>query len=119
MGETKGSAGPYEAARHWSWQRLSALALIPLVWWLVLFAGKVLHAGYAETLAWLREPMNSLAWLALWAAALYHAALGCQVVLEDYVSEGPKRTQYIIATRLAFAVLAALAAGVLGLIHLG
>jgi succinate dehydrogenase / fumarate reductase membrane anchor subunit len=87
---------------HWWYQRVSAAALVPLTIWLIVFLNKALGAPYAETLAWLQSPINMLAILTWTIAVVYHAALGVQVVIEDYVSTLTVRHQAIRATNLIF-----------------
>jgi succinate dehydrogenase / fumarate reductase membrane anchor subunit len=72
-------------------QRVTAVALIPLSFWLINFLGLSLTVPYKQTLAWLAAPVNSVCIIAWIMAVFYHAALGLQVVIEDYVAaEGPK-----------------------------
>jgi succinate dehydrogenase / fumarate reductase membrane anchor subunit len=88
--------------REWWHQRLTAIALIPLTIWLLIFVNKALHQPYAEIMAWLSSAFNSVvigAWLIL---VLYHAALGIQVVLEDYVSSLNLRHRLIWISRGLF-----------------
>lgn len=87
---------------HFWYQRVTALALIPLSIWLLLLLNKALHAPYAETLAWLSSPLNTLAIIGWTVAVIYHAALGVQVVIEDYVSTISTRHMAIKATNLIF-----------------
>ncbi|WP_305907997.1 succinate dehydrogenase, hydrophobic membrane anchor protein [Methylomarinum sp. Ch1-1] len=71
---------------HWWLQRVTAVALIPLSVWMLKLLKMISVAPYAETIAWLTEPLNT-ACIAAWTIAVfYHAALGVQVVIEDYVS---------------------------------
>ncbi|WP_347989168.1 succinate dehydrogenase, hydrophobic membrane anchor protein [Methylomonas sp. AM2-LC] len=90
------------AVAHWRYQRLTAVALVPLSIWLLLLLNKALHAPYAETLDWLAAPLNTFAILAWTVAVIYHAALGVQVVLEDYISSLTCRHTAIRASNLAF-----------------
>lgn len=97
---------------HFWYQRVTAIALIPLSVWLIILTNKALNSSYQETLDWLLSPINALA-LALWiVAVIYHAALGVQVVVEDYVSTLSVRHTIIRCTNLMFLFLgvAALAA---------
>ncbi len=76
---------------HWWSQRISAVALIPLSYWFIIFLELSLYAPFQDTIIWLKAPLNSAALIAWIIAAFYHAALGLQVVAEDYLhSEGQK-----------------------------
>lgn len=97
---------------HWWYQRLTAAALVPLSLWLLVFLNKAMNLPYIETSAWLISPVNLVA-IAAWSlVVIYHAALGVQVVIEDYVSTVPVRQLAIRASNLIFLILgvAALAA---------
>jgi succinate dehydrogenase / fumarate reductase membrane anchor subunit len=65
---------------------------------------------YQETVSWLASPLNAVV-IALWILAVcFHAALGVQVVIEDYVStEGAKMiavwTCHLLFTAIAVAAL--------------
>lgn len=87
-------------------QRVTAAALIPLSFWLIEFLGLSLTAPYQQTVDWLTLPVNTICIIAWIMAALYHAALGLQVVIEDYIAaEGPKIIS-IWAVNLTFLFLA-------------
>ncbi len=87
-------------------QRVTAVALIPLSFWLIYFLGLSLTAPYQQTIDWLTSPVNTACIVAWIIAAFYHAALGLQVVIEDYVAaEGP-RIISIWVVNLAFLFLA-------------
>lgn len=93
------------AVGHWRYQRYTAVALLPLTIWLLILLNLGLHAPYAETLAWVSAPLNSIA-VSLWIIGVtYHAALGVQVVLEDYVSNLKTRQLAVLASNLAFLAL--------------
>jgi succinate dehydrogenase / fumarate reductase membrane anchor subunit len=75
---------------QWWRERVSALALVPLTVWFA--ASLIVHTGsdYATFVAWLRTPITSLLMVLLLVGTFYHAALGLQVVIEDYVHSGLK-----------------------------
>lgn len=95
----------HSGSGHFWYQRVTAVALVPLSFWLIVLLNKALHAPYAETVDWLSAPFNTLAIIAWTVAVVYHAALGVQVVIEDYVSTIPVRHLAIRATNLIFLVL--------------
>ncbi len=85
LGRAIGLGSAKHGAEHWWAQRVSAVALILLGLW---FAASVIaHAGadHAHFVAWLRGPVTAILMLLLLAFTFYHAALGLQVVIEDYV----------------------------------
>jgi succinate dehydrogenase / fumarate reductase membrane anchor subunit len=91
---------------HWLLQRFTAVLLIPLSYWLIVFIDLIATQPYSVTLDWLTSPLNAGA-LSVWIVSVfYHAALGLQVVIEDYVSRQPLQT---ISIRLANSVFMLLA----------
>ncbi len=106
LSRVRGLGSAKSGTTHWWMQRVTAVALIPLSFWLIYFLGLSLTAPYQQTVAWLATPINSVCIVAWIIAAFYHAALGLQVVIEDYVAaEGPKIIS-IWVVNLAFLFLA-------------
>ncbi|MEQ1638279.1 MAG: succinate dehydrogenase, hydrophobic membrane anchor protein [Methylococcales bacterium] len=94
---------------HWLLQRITALLLIPLSYWLIVLLKLTFTAPYQTTIDWLTSPLNTLALGAWVAAVFYHAALGLQVVIEDYVPQQPIQTLSIRAVNIVFGILALVA----------
>ena len=85
---------------HWWWQRLTALALVPLTFWFVgsIVAMIMKGSDYSAVVAWIQSPIVSVLLIVLIASLFYHAQLGVQVVIEDYVhSQWVKVTSLIMA----------------------
>ena len=78
-----GSAG--HGFSHWWWQRVTAVALIPLTLWFVYSVLSLFTASHAEVSQWLSAPMNATLMLLFVVTALYHGQTGVQVVIEDYI----------------------------------
>lgn len=107
---------PGHPTRHFRHQRVTAVLLIPLSAWMLMFLNKAMSVPYADMLSWLVSPLNAGA-IALWAiAVMYHTALGLQVVLEDYVSTIPVRRAAIYASNTFFIILAIAALAAIGFI---
>ncbi len=66
-------------------QRLTAIALVPLFVWFVWLALSMLHDGYAAAHTMVAHPANAVLMAAFSIALFWHAQLGLQVVIEDYV----------------------------------
>jgi len=100
--------GSAKAGAHHRWaQRLSAIALVPLVLWFVASLATVATADYATAVAWLGSPWNSALLILLIGAIFYHAQLGMQVVFEDYISGHWLQVTSIIVVRFLAFLLAA------------
>lgn len=91
---------------HWWMQRLTAILLIPLSYWLLAFLQLCFHANYFEMTEWLTTPFNQIGLSAWLLVVCYHTAIGLQVVLEDYVSHSGIQFATIWAVRAFFAGLA-------------
>jgi succinate dehydrogenase / fumarate reductase membrane anchor subunit len=86
LARAKGLGSAKSGTGHWWMQRVTAVALVPLSFWLIKFLGLSLTAPYQQTVDWLASPVNSICIIAWVIAVFYHAALGLQVVIEDYVA---------------------------------
>jgi succinate dehydrogenase membrane anchor subunit len=107
------------AVRHWRAQRISALALIPLVLWLVESLLAHLGEDRAQVRAWLGQPIPAVLAAALIAVAFFHLALGVRVVLEDYVHAPGRLAAALIANRVACWALALIALGAVATLAFG
>ena len=110
----RGLGSAREGAAHWWAQRMTALALVPLSVWFAVSVCRLAGAGYGEFTAWLASPFNAVAMLLFTVAGFHHAALGLQVVLEDYISHEGRRVACIIAVKgVCWALAAACAFAVI------
>lgn len=100
---------------QWWRERVSALALVPLTVWFA--ASLIVHTGsdYAHFIAWLQSPVVSILMALLLVGTFYHAALGLQVVIEDYVHAGLK-TFVVVVVRCGCCGLAV--AGVVAILRI-
>ena len=85
LGRVRGLGSAKEGVSHWWVQRVTALLLIPLVLWFVIALLAHIGADRAAVAAWLGQPVTYGLMLVLLGAVFWHAALGLQVVVEDYV----------------------------------
>ena len=87
---------------HWKLQRISAIAMIPLVIWFVSSLTFSLINSYHQSVAWLQNPLNATGLVLLFGTLYFHAASGLQVVIEDYVhNEGLKIMSLILIKLLS------------------
>jgi succinate dehydrogenase / fumarate reductase, membrane anchor subunit len=108
LGRVMGLGSAKEGVAHWWAQRLTAVALIPLLLWFVIDLIRLTGAPRAAVVAWLHGPFAAITTVLLLLAVFYHMALGVQVVIEDYVhSEWSKITLLVLNKFVAFALAAA------------
>lgn len=103
LGKVRGLGSAKSGLHHWWHQRLSAIALVPLSLWFVYTLLGHLDDSYSELVAWVSSPFVTVMLLALIAATFYHAKLGLQVVIEDYIHTESSKILLLIATKLALA----------------
>lgn len=70
---------------HFWWQRVTAVALALLVPWLIGLLVSLVGADVAAVREALARPWNTILLSAFVVALFWHARLGIQVVIEDYV----------------------------------
>lgn len=93
---------------HFIVQRITAVALVPLALWFVWIALSLIHLDYAGARALIAHPCNALLLAAFVLAVFWHAQIGLQVVIEDYVHTPGLEIASQIAVKF-LAVLGALA----------
>jgi len=105
IGRARGLGSAKNGAGHFWAQRITAVALVPLLIWFVLSVVSHVGASYETMHAWLASPCNAALLTALLLAGFHHAQLGLQVVIEDYVSTESTKLVSIIAVKFAAVIL--------------
>jgi succinate dehydrogenase / fumarate reductase, membrane anchor subunit len=108
LGRALGLGSAKEGADHWWAQRLTAVALVPLALWFVASVIALAGADHTKVVDWLASPLSAILMVLLIGATFYHAALGVQVVIEDYVhAEGVKFAALVLNKLIGFALAVA------------
>ncbi|MEJ0046302.1 MAG: succinate dehydrogenase, hydrophobic membrane anchor protein [Rhodospirillales bacterium] len=108
LGRARGLGSAKTGTEHWWVERVTAAALVPLSLWFVFSVLAMLGADQPVVAAWVARPINAALLLALVLMSFRHAALGLQVVLEDYV-HGAVRTASILGVKAAALLLGLIA----------
>ncbi|MEO6927305.1 MAG: succinate dehydrogenase, hydrophobic membrane anchor protein [Rhodanobacter sp.] len=116
MKVARGLGSAQSGVDHWWVQRLTAAALVLLGIWFVVTVLCLLHADYATARAAVAQPWNAVLLIAFVITMFWHAVLGMQVVVEDYVHTRWKEVVLLAAIKF-LAVLGALA-GVLAVLRI-
>ena len=106
----RGLGSAKEGVAHWWAQRLTAVALIPLVIWYVISLVSLVGADRDRVVEWMASPFVAIASVLLIGATLYHGQLGIQVVIEDYVHGPRKKLVLLVLSKFAAVALGTCAA---------
>ena len=79
-----GHGSAHEGAHHWRVQRLTALALLMLVPWLLVSLALLPDLSWPTVHAWVSGLWHAALLVVLVLCACWHSQLGVQVVIEDY-----------------------------------
>jgi succinate dehydrogenase / fumarate reductase, membrane anchor subunit len=91
LSRARGLGSAKQGVHHWWAQRITAVALIPLVTWFAISLIMMSGADYAVVRAWIGSPVVMVLLTLTIVIGLHHGQLGMQEVVEDYVhSEGLK-----------------------------
>jgi succinate dehydrogenase / fumarate reductase, membrane anchor subunit len=100
LARVRGLGAAKDGVGHWWAQRLTAIALIPLVVWFAISLVMLSGADLATVRAWIGSPLVMVLLILTIGVGLHHGQLGLQVVLEDY-TDGAVRVALIVAVKFA------------------
>lgn len=101
----RGLGSSNDGLGHWWKQRLTAIALVPLVVWFVASMISLAGQDRAHVLSWLHSPFHGLVFSLFLIVSLYHANLGLSKIYEDYVQARWLQLSSRIATDFAAVLL--------------
>jgi len=101
LGRALGLGSAKEGVEHWWLQRITAVALVPLSLWFVIAIIRLVGADVDSVREWVGNPLPAILLVLLLFATFYHASLGLQVVIEDYVHGELTKLGLVIIVRLA------------------
>lgn len=81
----RGLGSAKDGVHHFAVQRLTAIALVGLTAWFVWFVLGLLGSDYLAAADAVARPLNAMLLVSFLFAGFWHAQLGMQVIIEDYV----------------------------------
>ena len=90
LARARGLGSAKEGVAAWWFERVTAVALVPLTLWFAASLIALAGADYATVVGWLKSPLAALLMVLQLTALFSHLALGLRVVIDDYVHSGAK-----------------------------
>ncbi len=106
LGRVRGLGAAREGVGHWWHQRLTSIALVPLTIWFAASLVSLIGADYFTMREWMGSPLAAGLLILFLVAGFYHAALGLQVVIEDYLHHEGAKIALLMAVNALALVLA-------------
>ena len=100
LGRAIGLGSAKEGVEHWWIQRVTAIALVPLILWFVIAVIGLVGTDLETMQNWVGRPLPAILLVLLLIATFYHMSLGLQVVVEDYVHAELAKLALVIVIRL-------------------
>ncbi len=101
IGKVRGLGSAHEGAHHWLLQRFTAIGNLVLTVWLVGSLLWLPNLGHGTVTQWLAQPVPATAMVLLVVSSFWHARLGLQVLIEDYVHNAGTKFGAIALLNLA------------------
>ncbi len=105
LGRVKGLGSSHSGSKEWLLQKVAAVILAVLFLWFAFSFAFLIKSDYITVLAWIDKPLNTVLLITFVSVALFHAAIGLQAVIEDYVHNTMKRVIYIYLAKTLLAVI--------------
>ena len=103
LGKVRGLGSAKDGTDHFWRQRLTAVANVPLILFLIWLIISLIGATHAQVVSALANPFIAIILLATIVSVCWHMKLGMQIIIEDYVhSEGSKIILVILNSFFCF-----------------
>ena len=101
IGRVRGLGAAHHGPHHWLVQRFTAIGNVVLMSWLLVSLIMLGDYGYGNVVKWLSQPISATAMILLVISLFWHARLGLQVLIEDYIHDAGSKFAAISALNLA------------------
>lgn len=101
IGKVRGLGSSHHGAHHWLLHRTTAIGNLVLMSWLIVSLLLLKDFDYITVTSWLSQPVAAVPMILLIFCVFYHAKLGLQVLIEDYIHEPGSKFAVLSALNLA------------------
>ena len=100
IGKVRGLGSAHHGAHHWLIARTTAIGNLVLMSWLLISFLLLRDFSYATVSTWLSQPIAAVPMMLLIISIFWHAKLGLQVLIEDYIHEPGSKFALLSALNL-------------------
>ena len=97
LGDVRGLGSARAGTEHWWHQRVTAVANVPLVIFLLWLGFRISGGGYEAVASLLKHPVVAALLIVALSNLAWHMKLGMQVIIEDYVHSPGRKFILLIA----------------------
>ena len=116
IGRVRGLGPSHEGAHHWLVQRFTAIGNLVLMLFLLVSLALLPSYDYVTMTGWASQTLPATALALLIVSVFWHARLGLQVLIEDYVHNAG--TKFGVLTLLNLATIGGAAFGLVSIARL-
>ena len=113
LGRVRGLGSAHHGAHHWLLQRFTAVGNLVLMLFLAVSLALLPAYDFATIKEWAASPLTATALALLVVSTFWHARLGLQVLMEDYVHTPGNKLACVLLLNLA-----AVGGGMFGLVSI-
>ncbi|GAB5488474.1 MAG: succinate dehydrogenase, hydrophobic membrane anchor protein [Parasphingorhabdus sp.] len=110
IGRVRGLGSAQEGAHHWIVQRVTAIANMLLVLWLIFSLMRLPNYEHELMVEWLSSPLVAVPMMLMLVSIFWHLRLGLQVLIEDYIPDHGMK--FALITLLNFFAVGGAALGI-------
>ena len=101
IGRVRGLGSAHEGAHRWLVARTTAVSNLVLMTWLITSFVLLPNYSYETVTGWISQPIAAAPMMLLIISVFYHAKLGLQVLIEDYIHDAGSKYGILTALNLA------------------
>jgi len=103
IGRVRGLGSAKSGTHHWLLQRWTAIGNLVLVAYLAVSLLLLPNLGHSAVSEWIARPIPAVALALLIVSTFWHARLGLQVFIEDYLQDANRLAAMIALNLVTFA----------------
>jgi succinate dehydrogenase / fumarate reductase membrane anchor subunit len=109
LSRARGLGAAKHGVGHWISERVSSVALVPLLLWGIFAALRLAGLDHTGAVIWLGRPLNTVLMTLLVVVGFWHMHSGLRVVVEDYIHVTLTKSAILLANLFVCALAGALA----------